>query len=319
MKRVRRNVLFSYALFFLGLLVAFCSQADRTGRADPPFIKACRCGDVAVVRSWLAQTDFDPSQQFYSDYNRAKVSGLAVAAISGHVDVAELLVDAGADIHKSQYNGETPLQTASRNGHLHVVTFLVNSQADVNQGWNKTVGSPLFLACLYGHLDVAVFLVNAGADVNQTWGEGTPLYAASENGYLDIVQYLMSVGADFEKPRGTSTPLFQAAQEGHLEVVRTLLQAGADPMKEWVHHFIFTKNALDAAQDQRYRAKGEAYDRYDSIVKLLQPVVQSRKEIQSYLMQTVDEGSSYFGPFTSSAAITHSTLLPHSSSTGKRQ
>ena len=48
----------------------------------------------------------------------------------GHVEVAKLLVDRGADTDKARGDGATPLIIACQKGHLEVVKILVDSGAD---------------------------------------------------------------------------------------------------------------------------------------------------------------------------------------------
>jgi len=48
------------------------------------------------------------------------LSLLHVAALGGHSDVVQLLVDSGAAYNARTLSGETPLALASANGHLNV-------------------------------------------------------------------------------------------------------------------------------------------------------------------------------------------------------
>ena len=55
---------------------------------------------------------------------------MLMASEGGHLDVARLLIEAGADIDKAVDGGYTPLYIASQEGHLEVVKTLLDSGAD---------------------------------------------------------------------------------------------------------------------------------------------------------------------------------------------
>ena len=49
---------------------------------------------------------------------------LISAAINGHVKVVELLLDKGADVNKTDKDGNTALKLATQYGHSETVTLL---------------------------------------------------------------------------------------------------------------------------------------------------------------------------------------------------
>ena len=49
--------------------------------------------------------------------------------MNGHVDVARLLVDSGADIYKTIENGDTALKIARQQGHTAIVKLLLAAGA----------------------------------------------------------------------------------------------------------------------------------------------------------------------------------------------
>jgi len=81
---------------------------------------------------------------------------------TGHVDVAQMLVERGADVSAQAEDGTTPLHLASSKGHVDVARILVERGADVSaQAEDGT--TPLHLASSKGHVDVAQILVEHGA------------------------------------------------------------------------------------------------------------------------------------------------------------
>ena len=73
------------------------------------------------------------------------------AAKGGHVQILDLLVRAGADVHKGSSYGfdyETPLHTAIEFEHLEATRWLLDHGAHATMGaWGFT---PLFAACRAG-------------------------------------------------------------------------------------------------------------------------------------------------------------------------
>lgn len=55
-----------------------------------------------------------------------------MAAQSGYVSVAELLVERGAAIDRQMHDGATPLFIASQNGHTALVRFLLHRGARID-------------------------------------------------------------------------------------------------------------------------------------------------------------------------------------------
>jgi ankyrin repeat protein len=86
---------------------------------------------------------------------------LHLAARGGHRDVAELLLQRGAEVNaraEGEFgHGLTPLHEAARGGHREVVKLLLEHGADVNTR-NDAGKSPLELAVEGGHFDVAELL-----------------------------------------------------------------------------------------------------------------------------------------------------------------
>ena len=101
------------------------------------------------------------------------------ACENGHVDVARLLLDNGAEVNRAKKDGATPLYIACEKGHVDAARLLLDKGADMNRAKENGV-TPLFIACFNNHVDVARLLLEQGADVDRAKEDGaTPLYVAS--------------------------------------------------------------------------------------------------------------------------------------------
>jgi ankyrin repeat protein len=159
----------------------------------------------------------DPSEQ------RAEAP-LHWAASSGDVDVAEALIDGGADVEMPDGSIGTPLDNAIGYACWHVARLLVARGATVDQPWHaaalgmlgqleellgdhpvpEEVSNAFWHACSGGQRRAAEYLLSRGADLNWVpdYAEGTPLDAASGDGTRrdNVISWLRDLGARSSNP-----------------------------------------------------------------------------------------------------------------------
>ena len=97
---------------------------------------------------------------------------LHAAAFKGHLGIASLLLENGADPNSRDDLGKAPLHRVSQGGQLVMVE---------------------------SSLEIARLLVNSGANVDITDDDGrTPLHAAARSGYHKIAKLLLDSGASLD-------------------------------------------------------------------------------------------------------------------------
>ena len=75
------------------------------------------------------------------------------------LEIAQLLVNSGADVNVTDNEGCAPLHTAAQYGYREVAELLLGSSASlVAQNYDQE--TPLNLACAIGKLDMAHFLID---------------------------------------------------------------------------------------------------------------------------------------------------------------
>ena len=187
------------------------------------------CKSHLSVWDWIYDSD-DRRLRFGRSESRGKAIGtpLHYAASSGIHDIATfLIVEHSQDVNARGFSmGETPLHVAMRLGHVEVARVLLEHGADReprdNNDW-----SPLERASYGGRVELVQVLLKYGADANARDTNGdTPLYCASYWGVLAVVRALIKHGADVKaRHKDNQTPLHVVKTE---EVARVLLEHGAD-------------------------------------------------------------------------------------------
>jgi ankyrin repeat protein len=165
-----------------------------------------------------------------ASYGAENLNPLVEAAQNGNKAGVQLALRNHADVNAAQPDGTTALEWAARLDDLEIADILLGAGANAKAA-NKYGVTPISLAATNGSAAMIDRLIRAGADANSTLPEGeTALMTASRTGRLDAVQVLLKHRADVnakENWRG-QTALMWAAAEGHVEVVEALLKAGAD-------------------------------------------------------------------------------------------
>ena len=157
-----------------------------------------------------------------------------------------LLLDAGADVNKSSYNGNTPLFIAVQENNITFVKLIIDAGANVNE-INKGKATPLTIAVQKGYTECFESLLAAGADLNMKDSKGrTALMAFASVGNNDAVKLLLREGADVNiTDLNGQTALTCATAKGHADIVKALLDADVDENKK--HHGNAKKNSDDKA------------------------------------------------------------------------
>ena len=153
------------------------------------------------------------------------LTALMLAAKMGHVEMARLLLEAGADKDLRGVFGNTFI-VAPADGHFDIMKLRVEAgdQPLRDQPLRVLLGSTV--------LGVAAKGRNATSDAFArvlTEAGNTALLFATEAGNVEMARLLVEAGADKDLPGQFGyTALMLAAETGHEEMARLLLEAGAD-------------------------------------------------------------------------------------------
>ena len=157
---------------------ALVHAADRAGRG--------RVSGVLFARMVAALLDPGPGADVVPATARSLNAALVEASGKGYIDVAVVLIAAGADVH---FEENEPLRDAARNGHAQLVEMYLAAGADCTALNN----SALRTSAAHGHAAVVSVLLAAGADRRAAYDDA--LNHASEGGHAEVVALLLAGGA----------------------------------------------------------------------------------------------------------------------------
>ena len=155
---------------------------------------------------------------------------LHLALKMGHVDVARVLLEHGAEVTSQNCLGVTPLHLASERGLVELADLLIERGADLSAERVGEFSTPLLVATQSEQVEVVSLLIKRGADVSMGNSDGwTPLHVASQKRKVELASILMEHGADVTAESDDGyTPLELAMCVGQVEVARMLIECGAD-------------------------------------------------------------------------------------------
>jgi ankyrin repeat protein len=191
--------------------------------ADSPVADAAKRDDRAAVRSLIGA---------HNDVNAPQIDGTTAlhwAADVDDVEMATMLLDAGANAGAVNRYGMTVLVRACVNGDGPMVELLLQHGADPNQALPGGE-TPLMTASRTGKAAAVRALLAKGAlvDAKEVRGQTAIVWAAAE-GNVEVARELIQAGANLKiRLNSGMTPLLLAVREGKIEMVRLLLRSGAD-------------------------------------------------------------------------------------------
>lgn len=186
----------------------------------------------------VAQRDPDDLRALVNGKHFASLSvdaRLLAACALGDAKIAREMLQAGADPNKpckEGFDGVTPLvMTVGVSRSVEVASLLIDAGADVNDEWSEDT-TPIFETTADQFYDLAKLLVTRGANVNARLSNGlTPLMFAARNGASKCVELFLDAGADInavEEEHGVGA-FGLALNRLDLQLAEQLLARGAEP------------------------------------------------------------------------------------------
>lgn len=158
----------------------------------------------------MAKLLIDDCIIYFRDLNN--ITPLIWAARNNQLDIVEMLVQKGADIHAVDNSRYSALTWACENGQDNIIKFLLKNGANVNEESTQFSGTPLHMAAYHRHDSILELLLASHADpsIKSTSG-AMPLHFAAWKGSEHAMTSLLASTADFnQQDLNGRTPLFRA-------------------------------------------------------------------------------------------------------------
>lgn len=155
-----RTTLFTVWIVSIQILLeldADCSIADLNGGS--PLLAASALDHVEVVKALLSAPKTTSTELQIDRANRYGETALHKAAVEGNVEVAQLLLKAGANMEAADNLGATPLLSATATTQFNMVSLLIDSGANPNAA-SSSWKTPLYIASVDGHVNIVRELLN---------------------------------------------------------------------------------------------------------------------------------------------------------------
>jgi ankyrin repeat protein len=186
---VRRSGLAAMLLALAALAPG--AQADIADKLNPfgnyynNVARAAEKNDVGQVRSLLASGN-NPNQAEGDSLQ----TGLQWAAINGNIQIAAILIKAGARLNDQDKIGNTALHYAAERNQLEILKLLLDVGAPVDPQ-NHDGMTPLMLAARSGYVEVVRTLLSRGASANKSDFTGRDALGWSQDSHKPAVVSLL--------------------------------------------------------------------------------------------------------------------------------
>ena len=201
------------------------AEVERRLLQDPVLIHARENGLSPIL---VAAYHHEPAIASFLADKTVAITIFEAAATGKINNVIRLLAREPNLVNTYSGDGFHPLGLACYFGHLDVAEYLVKAGANVNSKSNNRLKvAPIQSAAAGRHRKIVKLLLEHGADPNiREQGGNTPLHAAAENGDEETIRILLYGGADQTLANHDGKSALDLAMEGGHEKATLLLGEG---------------------------------------------------------------------------------------------
>lgn len=209
----------------VSILLEHIEVVSRPAVYDMVLLRASHFGHISIVR-WILNLGVSVSVDPRGSSGTLQHS-INLASGRGYYDVVKLLLAEGAEQGPEQAGTShhlNPLHRAATGGFKQVAQLLVDNGADVDAGPPST---PIVWAARHGQEHMVDFLLQNGAALGKKGcGISAVLYAVV-GGYETMLRALARHGADINGDTPEDSPILIATARGQKRIVEVLIELGA--------------------------------------------------------------------------------------------
>jgi len=216
--RLLRRTISLLAVAALGCATAARGADDEIVPLNSRFLVAARSLDGEAMGRALGEGANVNSR------NRLGESALVIVLRKDRLDLAQLLLAAGADVNLAAVNGITPLMTAAYAGHVEMVGTLLDKGAAIG-ATDRLKKNAMTYAAGEGHTAVVKLLLVRGVDPNAVYEHGlTALMWAAGYGRVDTMRTLLDAGARADPKDDRGKTAIDIARENNQSAAVAVLE-----------------------------------------------------------------------------------------------
>ena len=160
-----------------------------------------------------------------------RLTPLMSAVSHDNLEIATLLLQAGADLDMYDDGDCTAFCRAVESGNEDMVELFIEHRAQVNRESKYSKWTPLNIAANCNETEVLMLLLSSGADPNleQSYNYYTPLMFSASQNDIDNVKVLISRGANINfVNRKKNSPLSLSVYQHAVQSIEYLIQQNVD-------------------------------------------------------------------------------------------
>ena len=150
--------------------------------------------------------------------------GLYGAAMGGHMDIVQLMLDKGT------INYDWGLRGAAMGGHMDIVQLMLSKGAKPNDG--------LWGAARRGHLEIVWLMLEQGADPNKAYAGLIPVIGGTERFDLALLTFDLMAEDIPTYPSGDDVVFASPTDDLHKEALQYLANNTNATYDQWLDHLV---------------------------------------------------------------------------------
>lgn len=212
------------------ILKILMNRSWTSGLREYGLFMACRDGNEQLVNFVLDQgVSVDSRELLLSKDLNGDKTVLHAAVYHGHVNIVNILLNRGANIHKFSNTFRGPLCDAALNGAVDMIAILLENGASVDTR-DEASYQPLHFASRSGSCEAVYLLLVAGAAIDCVGNDGLqPLHHTAQ--FCDsqvLATFLVSHGASIEATTKFGyTPLELACEWANFDCKGVIVSRGS--------------------------------------------------------------------------------------------